>query len=75
MSWTRYFRKKNRLRNGKTKHHNLAVARGGKSNRQNVIILKAETHQLLHKIFGNRTIREIISVLERLDQAKKHQVR
>ena len=75
MSWCKYLRKRNRLRNGKTKHHNLAKTKGGKDNKRNVIVLKVETHQLLHKIFGNRTIREIISVLERLDQAKKHQVR
>lgn len=71
MSWSRYLRKRNRLRNGKTRHHNLAKSRGGGDDRRNIIVLKADTHRLLHQIFGNRTLREIIAVLERLDRIKK----
>ena len=54
-------------------HHNLAKSRGGSNQDFNLIVLKVERHQMLHKIFGNRTLREIISVLERLDKKKSNQ--
>lgn|SRR3990167_9192739 len=58
---------------GRGRHHNLAKSRNGGYNIQNLILLDNEKHQLLHKIFGNRTLREIIAVLKRLDRAKQSQ--
>ena len=58
---------------GRDRHHNVARQRGGGHNVQNLILLDKERHMLLHKIFGNRTIREIINVLRRLDSAKGNQ--
>lgn len=74
-------RKKNRRRKllssskhpGRNRHHNLAKSRGGSSEEFNMILLKVERHNLLHKIFGLRTLREIIEVLERLDRMKARQ--
>jgi hypothetical protein len=69
----RYKRKHYKHYATRNRHHNLAKSRGGDNSRQNIILLDIERHALLHKIFGNRTLREIIEVLERLDRAKKHQ--
>jgi hypothetical protein len=37
----------------------------------NVILLKVDKHVMLHQIFGNRTLEEIIKVLQRL-AVRKH---
>lgn len=63
------FRRRNRW--GRNQHHNLARSRGGSSEDYNLILIKIERHNLLHKIFGLRTIREVIQMLERLDRIKK----
>lgn len=69
------FRKRNRWarkRYGKlTRHHNLARSRNGGNDIGNIIWLTAEHHQLLHKLFGNRTLTEIIAVLERLETKRR----
>ena len=68
-------RKKKRLKRhkGRNRHHNINVSRGGGSRIQNLILLKEDRHFLLHYIFQNRTLKEIICVLQRLDRAKTHQ--
>lgn len=60
---------------GRNWHHNQAVCRNGPDADWNLILLKVERHNLLHKIFGVRTIKEIIAVLERLDRMKERQKR
>lgn len=57
----------------KTKHHLRPRSRGGSSARYNILILDAERHALLHKIFGNRTLTEIIEVLIRIARAKQYE--
>ena len=37
---------------------------------ENLLTLTAEHHLLLHKLFGNRTLEEIIAVLQRIARAK-----
>lgn len=54
-------------------HHNIAKIRGGGSAKSNLILLDIDFHTQLHAMFGNRTIKEIIKVLQRLDRAKKAQ--
>lgn len=58
---------------GRNKHHNVARCLGGSDDDWNLILLKVERHNLLHKIFGVRTLKEIIAVLERLDRMKERQ--
>lgn len=60
---------------GRNRHHNWAKSLGGPDADWNLILLKVERHNLLHKIFGVRTLKEIIAVLERLDRMKDRQKR
>jgi len=71
MSWCR--RKRNRLRNGKTKHHLVPKCRFGKDEKQNLLILTPKKHELWHKLWGNRTIEEVLALLSRMARAKKNQ--
>lgn len=60
---------------GRNLHHNIARARGGSNENWNLILLKIEKHDLLHRVFGLRTLKEIIAILERLDRMKEKQKR
>jgi 5-methylcytosine-specific restriction endonuclease McrA len=60
--------------NGKlTRHHIVPRSRHGKSKKYNLLMLEKERHQFWHILFGNRTIREAIELLERIDRAKNAQ--
>jgi hypothetical protein len=58
-----------------TKHHILNRCRHGKNKKYNLLLLEKERHQIWHALFGNRTIREAIELLERIDRAKETQRR
>lgn len=51
-----------------TRHHNLAKARGGSGLEHNIIHLTDKHHVAYHTLFGNRTVKEAIEVLERLEE-------
>lgn len=54
-------------RNGrKNKHHLTPRSRGGNSNPSNICFLDIERHNALHFLFGNRTLDEIIILLQKL---------
>lgn len=52
-------------------HHLKPRSRGGLNTSQNLLLIKIERHRLLHRIFGNRTLDEIIALLNRLKKAKE----
>jgi hypothetical protein len=58
---------------GRAYHHDLAYAFGGPEEEWNLILLRIERHDLWHKIFKLRSVKEIIAVLERLQRMKDHQ--
>ena len=53
-----------------TKHHLRARSRGG-SKRDGILMLSWEKHCAWHKLFGNRTLDEIIAILQRIKRVKK----
>ena len=55
---------------GRTRHHLIPKIRGGKNGDDNLLLLYAEKHEHWHKIFGNRTLEEIILVLMRIQRMK-----
>lgn len=57
----------------KTRHHMCPRSRSGSSHRFNLLILDDESHKLLHKLFGNRTLVEIIETLIRVARAKHYE--
>lgn len=65
--------RRNRRRFNQNRHHNVAKSRGGSWKRKNIIWLDVDFHNELHRLFGNKSLKEIIAVLERLDKAKEKQ--
>jgi len=55
----------------KTDHHLTPKEKGGKKKPDNILSLDAYRHQAWHLLFGNKTLREIIEMLERIEQIKK----
>jgi len=56
---------------GRNRHHLVPKSRGGSRTPSNLILIDIEKHACWHKIFKNRTLREVIQLLERLDKKKK----
>jgi len=56
-------------------HHLKNKSSGGSSIMSNLIQLDAYRHDALHLLFGNKTLREIIELLERVEQIKLSQKR
>ena len=70
MSWSAR-RYKNKL--GRNKHHLTPRSRGGSDQDWNLLLIKIERHNELHRIFGNMTLEEIIQLLTRLARMKQRQ--
>ena len=65
----KYSKKLKRVK-GQSEHHILPRSRGGSSNPSNLLRLNIEKHECWHKIFGLRTIREVIELLKRVEEMK-----
>jgi len=55
----------------KNLHHLTPRSRGGKSTKRNLLDIYIERHIAWHQLFRNRTLKEVISLLKRLDRLKK----
>ena len=55
---------------GRNHHHLTPRSRGGKSTSKNLLLIDIEKHQCWHKIFGLKTIEEVIAELQRLARMK-----
>jgi hypothetical protein len=69
----RWQKTQNRRRPGRNLHHLLPRARGGKDNDKNLLLIDIEKHEAWHRIFGLRSLGEVIALLQRLDRMKRHQ--
>ena len=56
-----------------SKHHLKPKSRGGQKIKSNLILIDIERHCAWHKLWGNRTLNEVILLLQRLQQLKKAQ--
>jgi hypothetical protein len=54
----------------RNKHHIQTKARGGNSERENILLLKVERHEAWHYLFGQKNIEEIIALLIRVHRLK-----
>jgi hypothetical protein len=69
---------KPRRRRGKTgrdftarnKHHLTPRSRGGDESPENLLLLKLDRHFYWHKLFGTKTLEEVILLLQRVHRAK-----
>lgn len=64
----RHRKLKNRKKNNF--HHLTPKSRGGSTEDSNLLEISKEKHILLHQIFHNLTLREIIVLLQRLERIK-----
>ena len=55
------------------RHHLKPKSRGGQGVKSNLILIDMERHCAWHQLWGNRTLNEIILLLQRLQQIKKYQ--
>ena len=53
-----------------TKHHLTPKERMGTGEPSNILMLWRDRHDYFHKIFGNRTLEELIAVLQRIARMK-----
>lgn len=60
----------------KNRHHLKPKSRGGQKVDSNMLLIDMEKHNAWHVLWGNRTLEEVIAVLQRLkhykDQQKLH---
>ena len=72
--WNRR-RRKLRLKHftDRNRHHLVPVSRGGENTIHNLLLIKIEKHELWHRLWGNRTAEEVLSLLERVVRAKCNQ--
>lgn len=56
-----------------SRHHLRPVSRKGSDSDSNLLRLWRDRHDAWHKLFGNRTLDEIIAVLERIKHAKHYE--
>jgi len=54
----------------RNKHHLTPRSRGGDESEENLFLLKLDRHFYWHKLFGNKTLEEVISFLQRVHRAK-----
>lgn len=52
------------------RHHLTAKARHGSNKPSNILWIDIEKHRAWHKIFGLKTLEEVIALLQRLARAK-----
>ncbi len=67
--------RRKRIPKGRDRHHIVNKSNGGSNSRHNLLLIHIERHRAWHECFGNRSIREVIVALERLERAKKKQRR
>ena len=72
-----YLRKRNRIRRQmnerRNRHHLIPRSRGGRDSYQNLLLIDMDRHEAWHRLWGNRTIEEVLCLLERVARAKANQ--
>lgn len=65
--------KKKKHHKGRNYHHLIPKSKGGKPTSQNLLLIDVEKHIEWHKLFGTKTLRQVIMLLIRLRRLKKRQ--
>jgi len=55
---------------GRNKHHMTPKKRGGDNEPENLLLLAAFRHMAWHILFGQKTLEEVIRLLQRVHSAK-----
>lgn len=56
---------------GRNRHHLIPRSRGGTNSDRNMLLIDIEKHELWHRLWGTRTIEEILALLSRMARMKK----
>ena len=62
-----------RNKHKRNKHHLIPKSRGGEKTQSNILLIDVERHNAWHRLWGNRTLDEVIALLIRVKHAKEHQ--
>lgn len=62
-----------RVRRWRNHHHLTPKSRGGSVSGRNLLLVDGNVHKEWHKVFGNRTLEEVIALLLRVQRAKERQ--
>lgn len=54
----------------RNRHHLTPKSRGGEGYRYNLLLIGMDRHEAWHRLWGNRTLAEVISLLKRVERAK-----
>lgn len=55
---------------GRNLHHLTAKSNGGPNTRDNLLLIDCTRHELWHKLWGNRSLEQVIALLQRLKRMK-----
>ena len=55
---------------GRNRHHLVPKSRNGGNSPDNLLWIDIERHEYWHKVFGNRTLEEVIRLLIKLKELK-----
>lgn len=57
----------------RNRHHLIPRSRGGDDSAENLLMIRADRHELWHQLWGNRTIEEVLYLLRRTIRLKRGQ--
>lgn len=57
-------------RKGRNHHHLRPRSRGGTDRNSNLLLIHIDRHEFWHRVFGNRTLDEVIALLHRAKRMK-----
>jgi len=60
-------------RRGMNRHHLVNKCKGGKDDKWNIAVLDIERHRYWHRVFGNKSLEEVIELLLRFKRLKDYQ--
>ncbi len=64
---------RNRKKRRASQHHLKPKSRGGQNIESNLLIIEIKRHNAWHVLWENRTLDEVIALLQRLKRMKKSQ--
>ena len=68
-----YVKKVRKVKRHRDKHHLHPRSRGGSMSKRNLLYIDRDIHSEWHRVFANRTLDEVIALLQRVKRAKENQ--
>lgn len=59
-------------RRRRNRHHLRPKCRGGRDDESNLLLIYTERHEMWHKLFGERTLEEVLRLLRRVKRRKDY---